>query len=193
MLAPVRSTQEPFSAAASLSAIALHRDPGALEQLFHFYGPRLKSWLQGQRVDEATAEDIIQETMVTLWRKAGLYDPLKASPSTWIYTIARHVRLQKRHRAMMTAQVPLLPFLDEPGTEGPEENLFIKESLNTLTPEQFQIVYDTFFLGMTQPEMAESHDVPVGTVKSRLRLALKKLRDLAGWTFPWLSTNLPGV
>jgi len=133
--------------------------------------------------DEAAAEELAQETMLTVWRRATTFDPSKSSVSTWMFTIARNRRidiLRKERRPEFDPEDPML-VPDEP--PDPQEELgaaqegrMLRDAIEDLPDEQRELVMLAFYQDMSHREIAERSGLPLGTVKSRLRLALGRLR-----------------
>lgn len=165
--------------------VATDRDKAAFVELFDHFAPRLKGYLMKQGADAALAEEITQDVMVTLWRKAELFDPAKSSASTWLYRIARNRRID-RLRRQKTAELdpedpmlqpqPLPDTADEMDARLREER--VREALKQLPKEQGEVVRLAFFLGQSHSEIADTTGLPLGTVKSRIRLAFGRLRQL---------------
>ncbi len=170
-----------------LQKIARDRDPQAFQDLFRLYGPRIKAIMMRQGADPAAAEDIAQETLFAVWRKAHLFVAQKGSIATWIYTIARNLRIDRLRRQVVWQDLP-----DEmesvPSDEDlPDESLNreqqrerIRKALETLPPEQFEVVHLSYVEGLSHNEIAEVLGAPLGTVKSRMRLAYQKIREDLG-------------
>lgn len=188
------SYPEPVAAAeratfvAHLRAVAERRDTTAFAALFRFYAPRVKGYLLRLGCSMAQAEDLTQEVMTAVWRKAALYDPAKAEPSTWIFTIARNLRIDavRRERrpdveAHVTPQDPIdeTPRLDDKIAFDQRADL-VRRALAELPPDQADVVRRSFFEDKSHAEIAAEIGVPLGTVKSRLRLALRKVRVILG-------------
>lgn len=177
-----------LSAEELLQRVAASGDRGAFAQLFSVYAPRLKGWLLGQGLPEAQAEEVVQDTWITVWEKAAGFDPTRARFVTWLFTIARHRRID-RFRATKRQILPdfgdadMLFDLPEPHLEDQE---VVGKALNALPPEQHHLIYDLFYNGKTHLEIAAEQDLPLGTVKSRARLAMDKLRQMAGTLGSWL-------
>lgn len=165
--------------------VATDRDKAAFVELFDHFAPRLKGYLMKQGADEALAEEIAQDVMVTLWRKAELFDPAKASASTWLYRVARNRRID-RLRRQKTAELdpeepslqptPLPDVADEMDARLREER--VRMAMDQLPDEQREVVRLAFFIGQSHSEIAEETGLPLGTVKSRIRLAFGRLRQL---------------
>lgn len=165
--------------------VAQDRDKAAYVELFDHFAPRLKGYLMKQGADEALAEEIAQDVMVTLWRKAALFDPRKSSASTWLYRVARNRRID-RLRRQKTAELnpdepalqptPLPDVADEMDARLREKR--VRAAMEQLPDEQREVVRLAFFIGQSHSEIAEETGLPLGTVKSRIRLAFGRLRQL---------------
>tara|TARA_B100001287_G_C22419960_1_gene406400 strand:- start:153 stop:590 length:438 start_codon:yes stop_codon:yes gene_type:complete len=133
------------------------------------------------------AEEVVQETFIRIWRKAEQFDSTKASASTWIYTIARNQRidlLRKRHRPEPDFEDPaFVPDAEPQPSEiiaRDEEANKLRNSINLLSPEQQAVLKLAFLEELPHVEVAEKLDIPLGTVKSRIRLAMKHIRSNLG-------------
>jgi RNA polymerase sigma-70 factor (ECF subfamily) len=172
---------------ALIRRVATRQDRTAFADLFGHFGPRIKGFMLKSGASEDLAEEVVQESMVTLWTKAALFDPSKAGASTWVFTIARNKRIDLLRRRNRPEPDPLDPmFQPEPEPDG-EETLSrqqdrerIRRALKTLPPEQEEIVRLSFFEHLPHSAIAERLDLPLGTVKSRLRLAFRKVRTFVG-------------
>lgn len=170
-------------AGAWLRAIARGRDEAAFAHLFEAFAPRVKGMLRRGGADDATAEELAQEAMLTVWRKAHLYDPAKASPATWIYCIARNLRIdafRRERRPEIDLDDPQLVASDDPTPDdqfatGQRESR-LRAAIVGLPAEQARVLELSFFEGKAHGEIAETLGLPLGTVKSRLRLAVGHLR-----------------
>jgi RNA polymerase sigma-70 factor (ECF subfamily) len=162
-------------------AVAQTRDRDAFARLFQHFAPRLKAWLiKGGAVD-AVAEEFAQEAMLTVWRKAELFDSRMAHASTWIFTIARNRRLDALRKDTRIPPLDLMPPSVDPDRpdsllEGRQDAVRIREAMAGLTAEQAQVLHLAFFLDQPHSAIAERLHLPLGTVKSRIRKAMLKLR-----------------
>jgi RNA polymerase sigma-70 factor (ECF subfamily) len=162
-------------------AVAQTRDRDAFSRLFQHFAPRLKAWLIKGGAADAAAEEFAQEAMLTVWRKAELFDSRMARASTWIFTIARNRRLDALRKDSRVPPMDLaLPVVDpdRPDSllEGRQDATRIREAMAALTPEQAQVLHLAFFLDQPHSAIAERLCLPLGTVKSRIRKAMLKLR-----------------
>lgn len=162
-------------------AVAQTRDRDAFSRLFQHFAPRLKAWLIKGGAADAAAEEFAQEAMLTVWRKAELFDSRMARASTWIFTIARNRRLDALRKDSRVPPMELaLPVIDpdRPDSllEGRQDAIRIREAMAALTPEQAQVLHLAFFLDQPHSAIAERLCLPLGTVKSRIRKAMLKLR-----------------
>ena len=163
------------------------RDREAFREVFDHFAPRIKAYIIGQGTDRQMAEEVVQETMVKIWRKAEQFDPARAAASTWIFTIARNMRvdhLRKVNRPEPDMDDPA--FVREPEPL-PSENLshaqdakILHNAIGKLPKEQQDVLRSAYFEEKTHPEIAEALNIPLGTVKSRVRLALKNIRAVLG-------------
>jgi len=164
-------------------AVARTRDREAFARLFQHFAPRLKAWLIRGGAADAAAEEFAQEAMLTVWRKAELFDARMAHASTWIFTIARNRRLDALRKDARVPPVELMPAALDP--DRPDDLLEerqdagrIREAMAALTPEQAQVLHLAFFLDQPHSAIAERLSLPLGTVKSRIRKAMLKLRAM---------------
>jgi RNA polymerase sigma-70 factor (ECF subfamily) len=172
---------------ALLLAVAERGDRASFVALFHRYAGRVKAFLIRGGASETAAEEAAQEVMITLWRRAALYDPAKAGVSTWIFTIARNKRidlLRRDARGRPDEDDPTLDPGPEAGPErhfaGAERDARVREAVLALSEEQREVVRLAFFAELTHGEIASRLSLPLGTVKSRLRLAFNRLRAELG-------------
>ena len=167
----------------ALAKVAESQDIGSFKKIFDYFSPRLKSFLMRSGADEAIAEEIIQETMTIIWTKADYYDPKMASPSTWIYTIARNKKidiLRKSRKAILedidTAILPPVESKADENIEHEQKFEMIAQYLDDLPEDQLNLLKMNFFEEKSHGEISEITKIPLGTVKSRIRLALEKIR-----------------
>ncbi len=166
-----------------VSAIAIARDRQAFAQLFRYFAPRLKGFGMRRGLEAAAAEELVQETMLTVWRKADMFDPCRATVSTWIFTIIRNKSIDMFRRAgypeagldevVETAS-------DDPSADdqlsASQAGLALRVAMKTLPGEQLKILQKAFFEEKSHQAIADEMKLPLGTVKSRIRLALIRLR-----------------
>ena len=157
------------------------KDISAFEELFNHFAPRVKAFLMKSGADPQMAEECSQEVMATVWRKAHLFDPSRASASTWIFTIARNKKIDAIRKQNRPEPEQLYPDQDyEPDQESVVE---LQQETERLTlalgelPEKQRVLVEKAYLGeLSHSEIAEITGLPLGTIKSRIRLALEKLR-----------------
>lgn len=169
-----------------MTAIAERADRAAFAQLFARYAPRVKAHLKARGAATGAAEELTQEVMLMVWRKARLYDANRGGLPAWLYTISRNclynrMRGEQRREADAPVETP------EPGdgASSGEELLMALERQRALTvclqklpPEQREILEQAYWRGQTLQACAEERKIPLGTVKTRVRLALQHLREL---------------
>jgi len=167
-----------------LSRIATNRSEDAFRSLFDEYAPRVRNFMMQQGADPELAEELAQETLLTVWRKAGLYTAEKGSLTTWIYTIARNLRTDRIRRQRVWQEfteehAQTIPSDDAPADEivdARQRQVRVQAVLQELPPEQVEVVRLAFIEGLPHSEIATRLALPLGTVKSRIRLAYQKLR-----------------
>ncbi|KIT15314.1 sigma-70 family RNA polymerase sigma factor [Jannaschia aquimarina] len=167
---------------AQLVAVGRSRDRGAFEALFRQYGPRVKAFLMRGGMPEGAAEDVMQDVMVTVWRKAHMFDPQRASVATWLFAIARNRRIDLIRRARRPEPEDL-PWGPEPNPEQvdalalQEDSRRLADAVAQLPPKQRDLVERAFYGDLTHTEIADATGLPLGTIKSRIRLAITRLRS----------------
>ena len=169
----------------NLARIARDRDERAFADVYGYYAGRVKSFLMGKGMNEDTAEELMQEIMLTVWRRAESYDPAKAAASTWLFTIARNRRIDYL-RGNSRIEVELDDeMLDVETTESAPQERFVTDAqsaelleraLARLPQEQRQVMHLSYFRGQSHGAIARWLDLPIGTVKSRIRLAMQSVR-----------------
>lgn len=185
--APVRlmAQDEPFSLL--VRQVALVQDRAAFAALFDHFAPRIKSYLMRLGTPSQQAEELAQEALLAVWRKALLFDPERASAATWIFTIARNLRidaLRRERRPMPDFEDPA--FMPPPedgaehGMEVQQDEAALRRALVLLPPDQKDIVMLSYFSDKPHSQIAAELGIPLGTVKSRLRLAMARLRAAMG-------------
>ena len=166
-----------------LIRVGNNRDRSAFKALYEHFTPRLKSFLLRIGSDESTAEEVCQESMIMVWRKAETFNPESAGASTWIYTIARNKRIDKLRKDSRP-----MPDLNDPSfykkpidksddiLQRVEEEKKIKKALKNLPPEQAKLIFSAYYDEKSHRKIADEANLPLGTVKSRIRLAINRLR-----------------
>lgn len=169
-----------------LLAVGQSQDIEAFETLFRYYAPRLKAYMS-RGGGSASAEELMQETMVAVWKKAALYDASKGAASTWIFSIARNLRIdayRRERRPEFDINDPAFVPDDAPAADTAlsafEDAGRVREALATLPPDQAGVLKLAFFEDLSQSAIATALGLPLGTVKSRMRLAFAKLRAIIG-------------
>jgi RNA polymerase sigma-70 factor (ECF subfamily) len=169
-----------------LAAVAQRGDREAFAGLFDWFAPRVKRYMQRLGADPDTAEDLAQETLVQVWRKAAQYDPARP-PSAWVFTVARNLRIDRlRRQRLFEVELTEEADAEDECGDGHQRTLErldagrLTELVRALPAEQVEVVRLAYFDGLSHAEVGRALDVPLGTVKSRLRLALAKLRSALG-------------
>ena len=167
-----------------LSNVGLHQDKIAFAEVFQFFAPRVKSYMVKLGCPEEMAEELSQQTLLQVWRKAQLYDAKKSAASTWIFRIARNMRIDmlRKQKHFFDTDFDLTTIEDEQenaelkiNKEQVNERLTL--ALSDLPLDQADIIRMSFFDGLSHSEIAKKLQIPLGTVKSRIRLAFARLRD----------------
>lgn len=165
----------------ALIAVRDRRDRAAFARLFAHFGPRLKAMLLRSGLRDGSAEDIVQDVMLTVWHKAAQFDPHRAGASAWIYRIARNRRIDLARRRPL----PLPDALEEPPDTEPDaaqilgleqEASRLRAAMAQLTPEQGRVLEQAFLDDLPHSRISQLTGLPLGTVKSRIRLGLARLR-----------------
>jgi RNA polymerase sigma-70 factor, ECF subfamily len=178
--------------AALIGAIAEQQNRAAFAQLFEYFAPRIKTYMRRSGSTESSAEELAQETLLAVWRKAHLFNPSSAGAAAWIFAIARNQRIDAARRAnrggaVETSDVEAEFVIDDSplpdarlATAQSEDQ--VRAALAHLSSDQLRVVELSFFEEKAHGEIAQILDIPLGTVKSRLRLAMGRLRNLLGET-----------
>jgi RNA polymerase sigma-70 factor, ECF subfamily len=191
LLQMAEKTKSPLSPAsqvdfgALLALVAKSRDRVAFSQLFDHFGPRLKSFMMRKGASPELAEDLVQETMIAVWTKASQYAPERGAASTWVFTIARNLRIDRLRRESSAFFVDLEGFDAPSETSSDDENLnrsqeddHVSRALDQIPPEQRELLILSYVEDVPQVMIAQRLKLPLGTVKSRMRLAYRRLRKL---------------
>ena len=167
--------------------VGQNKNKDSFIELFHYFAPRIKSFLMKGGANESLADELAQETMLNIWNKAESYNPAKAAASTWIFTIARNKRIDAlRKKKFYSVDLDQLPDMEDDTYRSPvtalsdtQESETIAGALENLPPEQADLIKRSYFEDKTHQEIADETGLPLGTVKSRIRIALKRLRNIA--------------
>ena len=173
--------------AARLEAVADRGDRAAFTELFRHFAPRVRAYLLRGGGDAGRADDVLQQTFEAVWRKAKLYDRRRAGAAAWIFAIARNMRIDAIRRERRPEFDPQDPaFRPDPAPEG-EQALAtgqraeaVRSALSALSDEQREVLWLSFYQGETYAQIAIRLGLPLGTVKSRARLAFRHLRRSLG-------------
>lgn len=167
--------------------LAEHQDRDAFAALFEYFAPRIKAYMMRSGSDDVSAEEFAQEAMLMVWRRAASFDPAQASVATWVFTIARNKRIdafRRNNRPELDPDDPLLLPAAEPMQDDKLEEDQTADAIRTamadLPAEQVRMLKMAFYEDKAHSEIAEETGLPLGTVKSRLRLAMGKLRTILG-------------
>ncbi|WP_416236672.1 sigma-70 family RNA polymerase sigma factor [Yoonia sp. 72] len=164
-----------------VAAVRDAKDKAAFAELFAYFAPRVKSFLMKSGASPDLAEECAQEVMVTLWNKAHLFDPTKASVSTWIFTIARNRRIDllRKQKRPEPEDLPWGPEAEPEQADAmglQQETEQLGQALAALPAEQRKLIERAYFGELSHSEIAAETGLPLGTIKSRIRLALERLR-----------------
>ncbi|HEX2590832.1 MAG TPA: sigma-70 family RNA polymerase sigma factor [Rhizomicrobium sp.] len=175
----------PASLCALIEAVARSQDRAAFAMLFGHFAPRVKGYLMRLGANAAMAEELAQEAMLLVWRKAPLFDAGKATASTWVFTIARNLRIDaiRRERRPEIDPAELSPEPERAADAGmvrDEDDSRVREAITSLPKEQALVIELSFFADKPHSLIAQELGLPLGTVKSRLRLAMARIRAALG-------------
>ncbi len=158
------------------------QDRAAFAALFRHFAPRVKAFLMKSGADATLAEECAQDVMATLWQKAHLFDPSRASVATWVFTIARNRRIDALRKARRP-EPEELPWGPEPEPdqaevlEAQQDTERLGAALSQLPDKQRALIERAFYGDLSHSEIAAETGLPLGTIKSRIRLALDRLRQ----------------
>jgi len=176
----------PVNWSVQLASLAESRDKQCFSELFSHFAPRVKSYLLRLGLTESIAEELMQEAMLNVWRKCHLYNPKKAAASTWIFTLARNLSIDWMRRQKYP-EYSYDELSEHPDVQQPQEhqgdtlvfNSQMQTLLQQLPENQAQAIYMSFYEGRAHAEISERLGIPLGSVKSRIRLACAKIK--AAW------------
>ncbi|CAM3450107.1 sigma-70 family RNA polymerase sigma factor [Parendozoicomonas haliclonae] len=177
----------PDSINQKLVDLGRYRDKRLFLAIYDHFAPRLKSYLVGRGAHSEIAEELVQEAMLSVWRHSSTYNPDKATASTWIFRIARNLWIDRMRRdkahlltSLDSCPTDLYPDLSFQPSLAPLDGDTLKSAINNLPQQQAQLVYKVYYQGKTHREIADECDIPLGSVKSGLRLAFGKLKNALG-------------
>ena len=183
---PIRCPATRSSDAELITSVA-GGDREAFVLLFERYAGRIKAFMMRSGATAGDADEITQDVMVSVWRRAETFDPERAAASTWIFAIARNRRIDVLRRAGRSVPDPLDPALQpeaEPdgfaALDAVERERRLRVALAALPEEQRAVLVAAFYDGLSHAEIAAREDLPLGTVKSRVRLAFRRLSGILG-------------
>ena len=169
-----------------IGRVASHADREAFRSLFEHFSPRIKGFMLRAGCSADEAEEIAQNTLIAVWRKANQFDPASAGAAAWIFTIARNLRIDSLRRLSRTGQLSDdAEFKSRPDEAESadviisrvEDAVRVNAAIERLSDEQSRVIRLSFIEGRPHPEIASLLGIPLGTVKSRIRLAMSRLRD----------------
>ena len=165
-----------------LRRIQANRDQQAFAELFSYFAPRVKAFLIKSGANPGLAEECTQEVMATLWHKAHLFDPSRAGVSTWIFTIARNKKIDalRKQRRPEPEDLAWGPEAEPEAADVlalQQETKNLSEAITRLPEQQRDLIKRAYYGDLSHSEIAAETGLPLGTIKSRLRLALVKLRQ----------------
>lgn len=167
-------------------AVRDQRDKVAFGKLFDYFAPRLKGFIMRSGTSAAQAEDIVQEVMLTVWRKSEQFDPHRAQVTAWVYQIARNRQIDviRKERRPLPDELMIPPDLEPDAGQimaVDQEAEQLKQAIARLTPAQREMIEQAYIGDLTHQEISAQTGLPLGTIKSRIRLGLDRLRhDLKG-------------
>jgi RNA polymerase sigma-70 factor (ECF subfamily) len=182
----LKAAKGPAELATLIEAIASHRDRDAFAALFDHFAPRIKAFLM-RTTPAAGAEELAQEALLTVWRKADQFDRSRAGAAAWIFTIARNLRIDSARREQRGSAIEAATVEDIEQPQAPDTLMIagereqrVRAVLAQLSGDQMRVVRLSFFEGKPHAAIASELGIPIGTIKSRIRLAMDRLRKLLG-------------
>lgn len=167
-----------------IQLVAQKRDRAAFAELFNFFMPKIRAFGLQRLGQQGLAMDLVQETMTSVWTKSHLYNGEKGAVTTWVFTIMRNQCFDMLRRVQHNKEDAygddIWPLFDNPDVDEQEDfrlSQTLLENVDKLPPLQLQVVHGIYLQELSQQELADKLNVPIGTVKSRLRLGLEKLRS----------------
>ncbi|GIU23668.1 RNA polymerase sigma factor [Shewanella colwelliana] len=191
-IANIAEQQVPEELSDWLVSVASQRDKQAFTRLFQFFAPKILRFGIKQLGNEAQGNELVQDTMTNVWRKAHLYDSSKGAATTWVYTIMRNAsfdmlrRIKAKNEQNLGDDIWPVDMAQDEGSSDTEsfgDHLMEKQMLDyveSLPLAQQAVVKGVYYQELSQEQLAQQLGVPIGTVKSRLRLALAKLKQQMG-------------
>lgn len=185
MSAETKPDHTALDASSLIVAVAQNEDQEAFKRLFEHFAPRVKTFMVRSGATVGQAEELAQETLLTVWRKAKLFDAGRAGPTAWIFTIARNLRIDGLRRVGRESNA--ISNLGEPTEqiELPDETYIsaerdgrVRSAIAKLSEEQRRVIQLSFVEDKAHAEIARELNIPLGTVKSRIRLAMKRMREV---------------
>lgn len=170
-----------------LLAVAQRRDQGAFQALFRYFAPRIRAYVRRLGSDDGAADELVQEVMLTVWQRAGTFDPALASASTWVFTIARNRRIDRLRQEKRPELMPEDGAMMAEDAPQPDRQVEVAQTaarlravIGTLPPEQADVLHLAYYEDKVHSEISVERGIPLGTVKTRLRLAISRLRRAIG-------------
>jgi RNA polymerase sigma-70 factor (ECF subfamily) len=172
--------------ASLVTLVAQNRSQLAFIRLYDQFAPLIKAWLLRSGLDHGLCDDITQDVMSTLWHKAHLYDPARSSLTTWLCRIARNRRIDYLRRDRLDMRDPASSLFDALDDSLPDAGhildadkraRLLEAALSTLAPSHYELISLAFFEGLSHTQIADRTNLPLGTIKSRLRHSFSRLRQ----------------